>query len=387
MTVPTQERRSRMLGSGEIQVSFEFFPPKTEKMEEGLWSAIRRLEPMRPEFVSVTYGAGGSTRERTHATVSRIVRETMVVPAAHLTCVQATREEVDGVARAYWQAGVRHIVALRGDPPAGPGTRYEPHPNGYANAADLVAGLRRLAKFEISVAAYPEKHPESPSGDADIDNLKAKIDAGATRAITQFFFDNGQYLRFMDRVRAKGITVPIVPGIVPIHGLARADDGRLGYTMKLVRGRTLHVWIVHLARLVSRNVALAALAEAVGASADAATIQPPVTPALPSGPLTASSVRAIATCTILSPPPFQLASSFIAILPLRLMLSKSLSALRRMLPDRVANISSSSLQVAGSSGSSRIDVMVSSCASGSRLTSALPGDCGDAAGNRHTFMR
>jgi methylenetetrahydrofolate reductase (NADPH) len=217
MTTTTDERRSRLLGSGEIHVSFEFFPPKTARMEEGLWSAIRRLEPMRPEFVSVTYGAGGSTRERTHNTVARIVRETMIVPAAHLTCVQATKGEVDEVARAYWQAGVRHVVALRGDPPAGPGTRYEPHPGGYANAADLVTGLKRLAKFEISVAAYPEKHPESPSADADIDNLKAKIDAGATRAITQFFFDNAHFLRFLDSVRAKGITVPIVPGIVPIH--------------------------------------------------------------------------------------------------------------------------------------------------------------------------
>jgi methylenetetrahydrofolate reductase (NADPH) len=206
-----------MLGSGEIQVSFEFFPPKTARMEEALWSAIRRLEPMRPEFVSVTYGAGGSTRERTHSTVSRIVRETMVVPAAHLTCVQATKAEVDEVARAYWQAGVRHVVALRGDPPAGPGTRYEPHPGGYANAADLVAGLRRLAKFDISVAAYPERHPESGSLEADIDNLKAKIDAGANRAITQFFFDNAVYLRFIEQARAKGISVPIVPGIVPIH--------------------------------------------------------------------------------------------------------------------------------------------------------------------------
>lgn len=217
MTTRANERHSRLMGSGEIQVSFEFFPPKTTKMEEALWAAIRRLEPMRPEFVSVTYGAGGSTRERTHATVARIVRETMVVPAAHLTCVNATRDEVDSVARAYWQAGVRHIVALRGDPPAGPGTRYEPHPDGYANAAELVAGLKRLAKFEISVAAYPEKHPESPSAAADIDNLKAKIDAGATRAITQFFFDNAEYLAFLDKVRGAGMTVPIVPGIVPIH--------------------------------------------------------------------------------------------------------------------------------------------------------------------------
>ena len=218
---PQPQRRSRLVGSGDITVSFEFFPPKSAKMEEALWSAIHRLEPMRPEFVSVTYGAGGSTRERTHATVSRLVRETMVAPAAHLTCVQATRGEVDEVARGYWQAGVRHVVALRGDPPAGPGTAYEPHPGGYRNAADLVAGLRRLAKFDISVAAYPEKHPESSTVESDIDNLAAKIDAGANRAITQFFFDNAVYLRFLERARARGITVPIVPGIVPIHNFAQ----------------------------------------------------------------------------------------------------------------------------------------------------------------------
>ena len=211
------ERSSRQASGGDITVSFEFFPPKNEKMEETLWSSIRRLEPMRPDFVSVTYGAGGSTRERTHSTVARIVRETMVVPAAHLTCVEATRADVDAVARAYWQAGVRHIVALRGDPLAGPGTTFEPHPDGYANAADLVAGLKRLARFEISVAAYPEKHPDSASVDADIDNLRAKIDAGADRAITQFFFENATFLRYLDRVHAKGVTVPVVPGIVPIH--------------------------------------------------------------------------------------------------------------------------------------------------------------------------
>ena len=221
ISAPIVERRSRLLGRGDIAVSFEFFPPKTPKMEEALWAAIRRLEPMHPEFVSVTYGAGGSTRERTHTTVSRLVKETMVVPAAHLSCVQATKQEVDEVARAYWQAGVRHVVALRGDPPAGPGTAYEPHPGGYRNAADLVGGLRRLAKFDISVAAYPERHPDSPSVEADIDNLKAKIDAGANRAITQFFFDNSAYLRFLDKVRARGITVPIVPGIVPIHNFAQ----------------------------------------------------------------------------------------------------------------------------------------------------------------------
>ena len=221
MTTVQPERSSRLLGSGDIAVSFEFFPPKSAKMEEALWGAIRRLEPMRPEFVSVTYGAGGSTRERTHSTVSRLVRETMVVPAAHLTCVQATRGEVDDVARGYWQAGIRHVVALRGDPPAGPGTAYEPHPNGYRNAAHLVTGLRRLAKFDISVAAYPEKHPESASVEADIDNLAAKVDAGANRAITQFFFDNAVYLRFLDKVLARGIDVPIVPGIVPIHNFAQ----------------------------------------------------------------------------------------------------------------------------------------------------------------------
>ena len=213
----SSERKSRLLGSGDISVSFEFFPPKTEKMEETLWQSIERLAPLRPEFVSVTYGAGGSTRERTHNTVSRIVRETGLKPAAHLTCVNATKEEVDEVARAYWAAGVRHIVALRGDPAEGPGTAYKPHPGGYENAADLVAGLKKIAAFEISVAGYPEKHPESTSPGADIDNLKAKVDAGADRVITQFGFDNAFYLRFLERARAAGIWVPIMPGIVPIH--------------------------------------------------------------------------------------------------------------------------------------------------------------------------
>lgn len=211
------ERKSRLLGSGDIEVSFEFFPPKTEKMEEALWHAIRRLEPLCPEFVSVTYGAGGTTRERTHATVARIVNETALKPAAHLTCVQATKAEVDEVARAYWAAGVRHIVALRGDPPTGAGTAYQPHPGGYANAAELTAGLKKVANFEISVAGYPEKHPESVSAQADMDNLKAKVDAGADRIITQFGFDNAHFLRFLERARAAGIWVPIMPGIVPIH--------------------------------------------------------------------------------------------------------------------------------------------------------------------------
>ncbi|MFN7633656.1 MAG: methylenetetrahydrofolate reductase [Acetobacteraceae bacterium] len=201
-------------------LSFEFFPPKSDSMEQSLWACIRRLEPLAPRFVSVTYGAGGSTRERTHATVSRIVAETSLTPAAHLTCVGATREEVDEVARAYWAAGVRHIVALRGDPPAG-ATGYTPHPGGYAYAADLVDGLRRIAPFDISVAAYPETHPTALSADADLDNLKRKIDAGANRAITQYFFDTDTYLRFLDRCHAAGITLPIVPGILPVSNFAQ----------------------------------------------------------------------------------------------------------------------------------------------------------------------
>ncbi|MBI4725594.1 MAG: methylenetetrahydrofolate reductase [NAD(P)H] [Rhodomicrobium sp.] len=198
-------------------VSFEFFPPKTGAMEAGLWAAIRKLEPLTPEFVSVTYGAGGSTRERTHATVSRILCETKLQPAAHLTCVAATKDEVDSVVRAYWESGVRHIVALRGDPPAGAGAAYVPHPGGYQNAADLTAGIKRIADFEVSVSAYPEMHPESPTIEADLDMLAAKVDAGATRAITQFFFDNAHYWRYLERVRARGISIPIIPGQIPIH--------------------------------------------------------------------------------------------------------------------------------------------------------------------------
>ncbi|TCZ57936.1 methylenetetrahydrofolate reductase [NAD(P)H] [Roseicella aquatilis] len=201
-------------------LSFEFFPPRTEALEAQLWSCIRRLEPLAPRFVSVTYGAGGTTQARTHATVARIVRETSLTPAAHLTCVGASRGEVDDVARAYWDAGVRHIVALRGDPPAG-AERYEPHPQGYAFAADLVEGLRRVAPFEVSVAAYPEVHPTALSADHDLDNLKRKIDAGATRAITQYFFDSDIFLRFLDRCLAAGITVPIVPGIMPVSNFTQ----------------------------------------------------------------------------------------------------------------------------------------------------------------------
>lgn len=232
-----RERKSHLLGAGEIDVSFEFFPPKTEKMEESLWAAIRRLEPLCPTFVSVTYGAGGTTRERTHNTVSRIVKETGLRPAAHLTCVDASRADVDAVARAYWDAGVRHIVALRGDPAAGVGTKFTPHPDGYKNAADLVAGLKKIGNFEISVAGYPEKHPESPTIAADIENLKAKVDAGADRVITQFGFDNAHYLRFLERARAAGIWVPIMPGIVPIHNFRQVA----GFAIKT--GASVPAWL------------------------------------------------------------------------------------------------------------------------------------------------
>lgn len=211
------EHKSRFLGHGDIDVSFEFFPPKTAAMEEALWQSIRRLEPLDPSFISVTYGAGGSTRERTHATIARVLKETHLKPAAHLTCVAATKPEIDEIVRDYWELGVRHLVALRGDPPGGVGAAYEPTPGGYLNAADLTRGIRAIAPFEVSVACYPEKHPQSPSVDADIDMLWQKIDAGATRAISQFFFDNEVFFRFLDRVRARGITIPIVPGIIPIH--------------------------------------------------------------------------------------------------------------------------------------------------------------------------
>lgn len=205
-----------------VRVSFEFFPPSTEAMERTLWASVERLAPLDPAFVSVTYGAGGSTRTRTHATLARILGETRLVPAAHLTCVAATRAEVDEVVRDYWAAGVRHIVALRGDPPAGPGTRFAPHPDGYAGSVDLVAGIRRIADFEVSVSAYPEKHPESPNFATDIDMLKAKVDAGASRAITQFFFVNDYYFRYLDMVRANGIEVPVVPGILPVLNFRQA---------------------------------------------------------------------------------------------------------------------------------------------------------------------
>ena len=219
-------------------LSFEFFPPRTEALEQQLWACIKRLAPLAPRFVSVTYGAGGTTHERTHATVARLARETELVPAAHLTCVGATREEVDAVARGYWEAGVRHIVALRGDP--APGTGYAPHPGGYAYASDLVAGLRRIADFEISVAAYPEMHPTALSPEADLDSLKRKLDNGATRAITQYFFDTATYLRFLDRCLAAGITAPIVPGIMPVSNFAQAAR------FSAMCGTSVPAWLGHL---------------------------------------------------------------------------------------------------------------------------------------------
>ncbi len=216
------KRPSRLLGSdSDLRVSFEFFPPKTEAMEETLWKSIERLAPLGPSFVSVTYGAGGSTRERTHATVARILKETPLTPAAHLTCVAATKDEVNDVVRAYHGAGVRHIVALRGDPVAGIGTAFAPHPGGYQSSADLVAGIKAVGDFEVSVGVYPEKHPESPSLDKDIEMLRRKVDSGADRAITQFFFDNDKFEAYVDKVRAAGLDIPVVPGIVPVHNFTQ----------------------------------------------------------------------------------------------------------------------------------------------------------------------
>jgi methylenetetrahydrofolate reductase (NADPH) len=206
-------------------ISFEFFPPKTAEMERNLWETIKRLAPLRPNFVSVTYGAGGSTRERTHSTIARILAETELTPAAHLTCVDAPCADVDDVVARYHTVGVRHIVALRGDPIGGIGSAYTPHAQGYRSSTDLVASIkRRHPDIEVTVSAYPEKHPESTSLDADIDMLKAKVDAGASRAITQFFFDNDLYFRYLDRVRARGVTIPIVPGILPVQNFKQAAN-------------------------------------------------------------------------------------------------------------------------------------------------------------------
>jgi methylenetetrahydrofolate reductase (NADPH) len=221
--VLTPFRKSRGASTrSRLKVSFEFFPPKNEEMETTLWDSVKRLAPLNPSFVSVTYGAGGSTRERTHNTVAKIAKDTHLKPAAHLTCVAATRDEIDGVIRDYWSAGVRHIVALRGDPQTGAGTAYQAHPGGYTDTPDLIAGIRKIGDFEVSVSAYPEKHPDSATLDADIEVLKRKVDAGATRAITQFFFENDFYFRYLDKVHAAGIDIPIVPGIIPVLNFKQA---------------------------------------------------------------------------------------------------------------------------------------------------------------------
>jgi len=204
-----------------LNVSFEFFPPKSEEMERRLWETVQKLVPLKPHFVSVTYGAGGSTRERTSRAIERILEETPLTPAAHLTCVDASRDEVDAVIRDFLAMGVKRFVALRGDPAAGIGSAYEPHPDGYANGAELAGALARLGAEDISVSAYPEKHPESADWDADIDMLKRKVDNGATRAITQFFFDNDLFEAYLERVRAAGINIPVVPGILPVHNFTQ----------------------------------------------------------------------------------------------------------------------------------------------------------------------
>jgi methylenetetrahydrofolate reductase (NADPH) len=234
MTETTLSSSDGSHGLKQPAISFEFFPPKTGEMEKSLWETINRLAPLTPSFVSVTYGAGGSTRERTHSTIARILSETELLPAAHLTCVGAARGEIDEIVGRYHEIGVRHIVALRGDPPGGIGTAFSTHPDGYQTSPELVAGIKkRFPDIEVSVSAYPEKHPESPDFDADIDVLQAKVDAGAARAITQLFFDNDLYFRYLDRVRARGIFIPIVPGIMPMHNFkqARSFVTRAGTTV------------------------------------------------------------------------------------------------------------------------------------------------------------
>lgn len=224
---------------GHFDISYEFFPPKTPEMEAQLWDSIARLAPLKPKFVSVTYGAGGSTRERTHNIVARLAAETDILPAAHLTCVSAAREEIDEIVCGYRNAGVRHIVALRGDPPTGVGTKFEPHPRGYRSSTELVRGIRAIGDFEISVSTYPEGHPESRTIDDDLDALEAKIDAGATRAITQFFFENDVYFRFLDKARARGIKIPIVPGIMPVQNFKQTAN----FARKA--GASVPDWLAH----------------------------------------------------------------------------------------------------------------------------------------------
>ncbi len=245
-TLPQLEEARRALAeplfadlAGDAQVSFEFFPPKTEAMEATLWSSIETLAPLAPRFVSVTYGAGGSTRERTHNTVARIARETSIPAAAHLTCVEATRGEIDEIADAYWEAGVRHIVALRGDPPTA-GKAFEAHPQGYAGAAELVEGLRKRHPFEISVSAYPETHPDASTPQADLDNFKRKLDAGASRGITQFFFEPETFFRFRDATAGAGIDAEIVPGIMPVTNFAAIRK------MSAMTGTSVPPWMARL---------------------------------------------------------------------------------------------------------------------------------------------
>jgi methylenetetrahydrofolate reductase (NADPH) len=232
-----QEAHNPRSSLGEFVISYEFFPPKTPEMEIQLWETIKRLAPLHPHFVSVTYGAGGTTRHRTHAIVERIARETGISPAAHLTCVSSSREEIERIVRDYWNAGVRHIVALRGDAPAGVGAAFEAHPDGYRTSSELVRGIRAIGDFEISVSTYPEGHPESSSIESDLDALEAKIDAGATRAITQFFFDNDVYFRFLDKARARGIKIPIVPGIMPVRNFTQVA----GFAKKA--GASVPAWL------------------------------------------------------------------------------------------------------------------------------------------------
>ncbi|GGB35896.1 methylenetetrahydrofolate reductase [Roseibium aquae] len=217
MTSHFSARRSRQPSPSPITASFEFFPPKSEKMAESLWATVERLAPLRPDFVSVTYGAGGSTRERTHKTVDRILNEARLDTAAHLTCVAATKSEIDGIVQDYWNMGVRRIVALRGDPVEGIGARYAPHPQGYAYASDLVAGIKKIGAFDVAVSGYPERHPESRDWSMEIDNLKRKVDAGADRIITQYFFDNELFAEYREKLAKAGITIPVIPGILPIH--------------------------------------------------------------------------------------------------------------------------------------------------------------------------
>ncbi len=245
----SQSSLSKRFVHAKPSVSFEFFPPKTAEMEQKLWDTVKLLEPLAPSFVSVTYGAGGTTRERTHATVKRLVQETTMKPAAHLTCVNASRAEVDEVARGYWDAGVRHIVALRGDPVQG-AAAYVPHPEGYQYSYQLVEGLKRIGDFEITVAAFPEKHPDSASFEADIDYLKQKIDAGATRAITQYFFDVEHYFRYIERVRKAGITIPILPGILPVSNVAQVKK------FSAMCGASVPDWLAHVFEGLDTNPAM-----------------------------------------------------------------------------------------------------------------------------------